>query len=563
MDRFLQNLYEFVPEENYFLIWAYDNIKMKKSYWFNDYEEAAKVISNIKNDGLNIYCGGGLSPEDYGPNKRCMKSEISGLVGLYADIDIRDNKAHSKKNLPKDMSEAMKILESTPYPPTVIIHSGHGLQAWWLFNEPMMFEEKEDRSKAENISKRFNYYLKGIAERLGKEAGVHEGWEVDSVYNLDRVLRVPGTINNKSEPIPVKVVEENYEQRYEPSFFDDSLPELEDFDTDTIDYTDKIVKGSIELNASANPAFDKFNSLMNKEPNFKKSWDRTRKDLSDQSASSYDLSLANYAALDNWTEQEIADLIIASRRFHKDDLKLRMDYYKRTIGIALSTAEKYKADNELEELAKDDIIGETLNNDRKEAILQTISSLFEIRIIQIIKYLSEPPTYKIVTEKGDVNIGDVDNLIVQRKLRSHLASTTGKYLPRIKAGKWDTIAQNLLNACEEVELSEEATESGQTKVWLRSYVVDNMIYNIDEEEDTEYENMIEDLLLSKMPFDSDGKRYIFLETFKKWIRVNEMEKVSSKKLATLLRSIGCEAEKKAFKTPDGWKTRNVWRIVED
>ena len=71
--------------------------------------------------------------------------------------------------------------------------------------------------------------------------------------------------------------------------------------------------------------------LFRSNPKAKASWDRKRSDLQDQSASAYDMSLAMYAAQANWTDQEIVDLLIASRRKHGDDLKLRLDYFERTL----------------------------------------------------------------------------------------------------------------------------------------------------------------------------------------------------------------------------------------
>lgn len=91
---------------------------------------------------------------------------------------------------------------------------------------------------------------------------------------------------------------------------------------------------TLDLNPKANPPFEKFDLLLEVEPRCRLSWEHNRADLADQSQSAYDQSLANFAAMAGWTGQEIADLIIANRRKHSADLKLRRDYYRRTIANA-------------------------------------------------------------------------------------------------------------------------------------------------------------------------------------------------------------------------------------
>jgi len=562
MKKFIENLYENIPEDKYFLIWLFDGSKTKTSHWFKSPQKAVELIDEYRKDNINIYCGGGLSGKDYGRGRRCRQNEIQGLIGLYADVDIKDDEAHSKANLPKNVSEAMSILKTLPHSPTVVVHSGHGLQAWWLFKEPWIFEDEDERRSAENLSKRLNYFLKGSAKRIGKKSGNPKGWDVDSVYNLDRVLRVPGTINAKGTPVPVKVIDSDYMKRYAVSDFEDLLPAIEDFDRNEVDYNQNIVEDDLKLDPRAEPPFEKFQALLSIEDRFQASWERTRKDLQDQSASSYDLSLANYSAMAQWTEQEIANLIIASRRKHNDDLKLRQDYYKRTIGIAIANAEKYMADQKLDEFKQDEVTGnnDLMTNDKRDSLLEIISSVFEIKIIQIVKYMAEPPTYKIFTENGDVNVGTVENLIQQGKLRNHLASTTGKYLPRIKRDQWDNIAQSLLRACVEIELGQEATEKGQTRIWINDYIDENYLFTLT---DKHNEEEVDEMLVRKSPFEYENKVHLFLQNLRKWLKVNAMESISNKKLARRIKEIGAESKQINITTSNGRTTRNVWVLKRE
>ncbi|HEY0376412.1 MAG TPA: phage/plasmid primase, P4 family [Pyrinomonadaceae bacterium] len=95
--------------------------------------------------------------------------------------------------------------------------------------------------------------------------------------------------------------------------------------------------GTLRLNQDAEPPV-KWSLLCEAEPRALASFNHTRR-TPDGSASSYDMALANYAARAGWTEQEIADLIIAHRRTHNAKPKADLqDYLARTITEARSKA---------------------------------------------------------------------------------------------------------------------------------------------------------------------------------------------------------------------------------
>jgi len=529
MQKFFQTLFEF-NDDKYILVWTIRRNNAKTSYWFTDWKMAADFVQSLPQ--IDVYVGVGLSPKDFGPRARCTQKDIAGIPALWIDIDISDA-VHKKSNLPTNTKEAMKLFEWLPHRPTILVHSGHGLQAWWVFNEPWVFDSDGEREEAKSLAKRFTYGFKLQAAKYN--------WDVDSVHNLDRVLRVPGTMNCKSIPVPVKLIECN-DFRYNPSDFEDICPDVPEKNYE------QILNKELILDAHASPPFDKFEALKAIEPKFALSWEHKRKDMQDQSASAYDLALANYAAMAGWTEQEIANLLIAHRRHNGEDLKLRQDYYTRTISIALKNAEKYRAEEEITQISELEE-QEEITPERREALLQTLSALFGTRILQIIKYTTDPPAYRLITEGGSISLGDVENLIVQNKLRSKLAAATGRYLPRFKPDKWDNIAQQLLNCCVEQDLGEETTEKGQISAWLEQYLSDKSIMD-----------SAEAALMSCDPFKKDGSTYIFLSDLQKWIRVVQMEKITPKNLGAMLRTIGAVPEKIYIDTDKGRTSRSVWRL---
>lgn len=93
----------------------------------------------------------------------------------------------------------------------------------------------------------------------------------------------------------------------------------------------------ITLAPNAEPPSEKLKALL-QDPDFFKTWNRGRDDMADESPSGYDLALASRAARESWPAQDIADLLIAHRRHHGDDLHLKnTQKYQRTITKALNS----------------------------------------------------------------------------------------------------------------------------------------------------------------------------------------------------------------------------------
>lgn len=185
--RFLRDLFGMKPDNFWLYLWE---VATKRSSWFQSIEAAAAAGEGRQ----NVYVGCCLADQDYGPTKRCTAANAAAMPGVWCDIDFADGKAHKTKSLPfpPDADAAMKIIDAYGTPPTVVVHSGHGLQAWWLFEELVVFRDAEHRQEFARRSQRFQDELVAIGKSLG--------WHVDSVGDLARVLRLPGTINAKTEP---------------------------------------------------------------------------------------------------------------------------------------------------------------------------------------------------------------------------------------------------------------------------------------------------------------------------------------------------------------------------
>lgn len=93
-------------------------------------------------------------------NVKATKADIATARFLHVDVDV-----HSEA--------VLQSLRSFVPPPTVIVFSGGGYQALWRLSEP---STEFDRVERINI---------WLARQLGG----------DNCHNVDRILRLPGTIN--------------------------------------------------------------------------------------------------------------------------------------------------------------------------------------------------------------------------------------------------------------------------------------------------------------------------------------------------------------------------------
>ena len=141
---------------------------------------------------------------------RGTEADVTAIPGVWFDLDIREG-IHKEKDLPSE-KDALKFLSEIRFRPSIIVWSGGGFQPYWLFQEPWSFDNEEDRQRAKRVSERFQSTIIARAKE--------HGWKLDKTASLEHLLRVPGTYNHKTDPVPVEILESN-NFRYEPDSFDD------------------------------------------------------------------------------------------------------------------------------------------------------------------------------------------------------------------------------------------------------------------------------------------------------------------------------------------------------
>jgi hypothetical protein len=530
--RFLRALYQDdVPQGTFLLVWE---LKQKLSRWFTSVEQAAEYAASI---GKDVYVGCSLSNLSRGPHQRCPAEQSAGITALWVDIDWADPVHKKSESLPPNKDAAIEIAMTCPMKPSIIVDSGHGLQAWWLLSEPWIFKSDSEREEAANLVHGWQRTVQGIA--MGK------GFSMDSVFDLARVMRIPGSINAKSNiVVPITIHEIDATRRYSPYdlsqfIFNDLLL------SDDKNKKSGATKGVLQISADAQPPLDKLELLLENDERCKATYERRRKDLKDQSPSAYDMSLANNAAASGWTDQEIANLLIYARKKNKEDLKLREDYYQRTIEAARSIIQKEIAAQDINSLASTGRQTNTmlLSSVRRKKALDSLSVLFGFRVDRLVKMLADDPVYKIVTEQGEITLGGIDSITSQNKFRNRIAAATNTLIP--KRDIWDNIAQVILDACEEVSIGDEATESGAAMAWLKGFIQENPAAS-----------ERSSAMAMKKPYLDGQELHVFMEPLRGWIRTSPDggENISRKALGVHLRAAGGQPKVVPYRDT----TRNVW-----
>ena len=161
----------------------------RKTLWFKVSEiEKASITARKYGTKTNTFFGVGLRKNILKNGFRGSEQDILCLPTLYADIDIK-SEAHAQTSLPSSVDEAIDFLHNLKIKPSIIVNSGNGIHSYWLLKKPFIIETENDRKYIATIFKGFGKYINSEAKKLG--------WKIDNVYDLARILRVPGTINHK------------------------------------------------------------------------------------------------------------------------------------------------------------------------------------------------------------------------------------------------------------------------------------------------------------------------------------------------------------------------------
>ena len=193
-------------------------------------EYMAHKAIELSNKGFDVWHA--VNPVYIEPtgNKRGDETTVSYQTAIVVDIDICSD-AHKSDNLAQSFEEAKSFL---PFTPSIIINSGFGLHAYYIWAEPLAITDQN----REEIKRRNNLLIDIVRQKAN-------GKKIDGVGDLPRILRTPGTFNyklGKDNPPLCHIVEQN-DVRFSPAEIDEKLNAL---------YVEK----TSELKSTSNHGFD-------------------------------------------------------------------------------------------------------------------------------------------------------------------------------------------------------------------------------------------------------------------------------------------------------------------
>jgi len=532
---FLDALFARKLEDLYLLLWTLSD---KQSHWFQHVDDAIRFAQSAAQ--CDLYVGTGMSKRDYGPFHRCPSNEIAGISAIWADLDLCSD-AHPKSTLPRTIQQALAI----PPPeisPSFVISTGNGIHLWWLFREPYIFEDDEDGSGTAMLLSRWHTLLRDNASQ--------QGWTYERLADLARLLRVPGTTNCKdpSNSKPV-VIHSQTDLRYKLSDFAEYLDAMEVPDEDAAarmsqECSERIGSTPLVINISARVAEDRLTRWLDSNPRFKNTWFRQRSDLTDQSQSGYDLALACFGLDAGCTEQEVVDLIVHHRAFHRQKLRTRVDYFQRTLAKAASRSiERNRlhgtsADAPLDAGTQDKNVeqpfsGTQQNHTRaKINLCHEISRIFGVEVLRLVKLTGKDPLYRMELAEGKIEFPSVAKFISQESVRLAIAGTVGKLIDRIKPKQWQEVAQMLLSACIEEQGGEELQYDGAARMYVDQYLAETPFA------------MSQDLEIpqnSRKPLIRDGRITVCAVDLQLYINKTTLQNLNVRAAAAMLSAVGAKA----------------------
>lgn len=478
---FLNTIFSHKPAGHHVLVWELNRqADTKRNNFFDKVEDAAAYAARDKAPGTDVYfCVSTLPKLKKGRGKL---SDVLGIGSLHLDVDIQNPQAHKKTNLPATIDEAIDFVDSIDLKPSILINSGYGLHAYWLLNK---FVEFDDNTRPKMAGLLENW------QRLYKYKAGLVGYDVDATQDVTRVLRVPDTLNWKipEQPVQARIIRLDAELRYSPEELESYLAILRQAVPSspavngrpapavvTKPAGSKMAYADVQITLDENATLDTdtFEALCDNVPKFRLTWQRKRKDLQDQSGSSYDMALANMALAYGMDDQTTVNLLVAHRRKHADE-KPRLDYYQRTIAEARNVMQVHRE--------RAQAASKTYDPADAAGIRADLYTLLGIEIVKIEKQLTEPPAFIMYFANGKAkNMGDAKGLIDQKLFRNHVANSIGRMVKQMKLPLWESAVQKMLDLAIDVEISDEATEIGELREILNTYLTEHLLTNATEKQ---------------------------------------------------------------------------------
>lgn len=528
---------------------------------FSSLAQAATYATDVANRG-DVYMATGLALRQVRPARtRATAAQVVGVPGVWADIDVNggpEMKTGAAPTLAAAEELACELLE-----PTLLVASGYGLQAWWLFDEPWIFDaDGVQRERARQLVKAFQLALRAKAKE--------RGFGLDSTHDLARLMRLPGTRNHKGggDPVAVRLLEHEG-PTYEPEALHGSAAA---FMKEAATLGGELAGTGIEVHVNGkppDPPWPRIMELTQIDPEFGFVWQRTKRP-GDGSASAFDLSIATRLVNAGFTDQEIAESIRWQRAKYDPESGKgdRVDYLQKTIARARrgTRVEQQRLEAEAERneaIEQLGVIADQAGDGEVEPSL--IIGLFQ-RIYggpQIKQLIQDGADYEtgrlklMLADGRDVPLGPMRGLLDQKEFTARFAAVT-QYIPskEIRATKdqpvgWQQLIAGLMKAAEVIEETED-TRVRLITGWVQLYIAPHR----GNERDLACEQAD--------PFIENGDVHVCLPSLHQWLRKAQGERRDRADLRQLLKDGGFTHGRVNYRRSDGVRSkRDYWHAPTD
>jgi hypothetical protein len=127
---------------------------------------------DARNGKANLYFL--VNPLREPKDNKADRTDLSGLVALHVDVDVRVGEKQAE-----GIERIVKTFHAYKVPPSLITSSGGGAQAFWLLDQPLALDgtlEAAESAKLYNVA-------------------IERDLDGDHCHNIDRIMRLPGTVN--------------------------------------------------------------------------------------------------------------------------------------------------------------------------------------------------------------------------------------------------------------------------------------------------------------------------------------------------------------------------------
>ncbi|HEV2545927.1 MAG TPA: hypothetical protein VGU20_01180 [Stellaceae bacterium] len=238
----------------------------------------------------NIYFS--VNPVRDAIEKKATKLDIAALAWLHVDIDPRDG-----YDLQAERARILEQIQRFSPTPTVVIDSGGGFQAFWKLRDPVTIAPLAAGTSVDAVVGPLEAHNRRLEMIFGG----------DHCHNIDRIMRVPGTINLPTKKKRKKGREATLAQLIH---FNETAYDIEVFGRAAVGGTGRLLQASgISFDDVEIPP--RFYTMLDGDAQLRARWQGDTTGLNDVSRSGMDMSMVGLLSRRGFNQSEIVAILRA------------------------------------------------------------------------------------------------------------------------------------------------------------------------------------------------------------------------------------------------------------